>query len=399
MRGPSPYTRIPLGLRVLLAVMLGVLIGLAAGERAVPLGEVALLIIRALKTLATPLLFVAVVEAFIEARITGRMGAVLVAICLLNGSVASGIALGLARLFPVGNGWVLPHVPTSVGAVSIPALDPWKSLDKLVPESVLTPFLNNEVLGVILIAVAVGLGLRRSESKLLRQGVSEAYGVLLQILMALVHLVPIAVLCVIAKVVGGGNAGAFVALGKFVGVVTLGLLVHALLYYALVVKFLAGRSPLRMARAAGDAWMAALSTGSSLATLPLTLKALQERLKVSPAASRLAACIGTNLNNDGIILYEVGAALFVAQAYGVTLDLPQQLGLIAVSLMAAAGIAGVPDAGLITLSLVLSSAHLPLEAVAFLLPVDWFVGRLRAAVNVTSDMVVAQVIDRHGHAR
>jgi DAACS family dicarboxylate/amino acid:cation (Na+ or H+) symporter len=135
----------------------------------------------------------------------------------------------------------------------------------------------------------------------------------------------------------------------------------------------------------------AFGTNSSLATLPLTLDALDE-LKVSKSASRLGACIGTNFNNDGILLYEAMAVLFVAQAYGIDLSLGQQVMAALMSLVAAIGVAGVPEAGVVSLSLVLTAVGLPLEVVPLLLTVDWLVARMRSVTNVLSDMTVSIAI-------
>jgi Na+/H+-dicarboxylate symporter len=117
---------------------------------------------------------------------------------------------------------------------------------------------------------------------------------------------------------------------------------------------------------------------------------------VSPASARLAACVGTNLNNDGILLYEAMAVLFVAQAHGIPMSLSQQVAAAIACLIAGIGIAGVPEAGLISLSLVLATVGLPLELLPLLLTVDWLLSRARAMTNVTSDMLVAVLLDRFG---
>jgi DAACS family dicarboxylate/amino acid:cation (Na+ or H+) symporter len=150
--------------------------------------------------------------------------------------------------------------------------------------------------------------------------------------------------------------------------------------------------------AARRALVYAFGTNSSLATLPVTLEVLDE-LQVSKESSRLGACVGTNLNNDGIVLYEVMAVLFVAQAYGVQLTLGEQLTAAAMSLVAAVGVAGVPEAGVISLSLVLSAVGMPLEIVPLLLTVDWLVARMRSVVNVLSDMTVSIALDALSGAR
>jgi DAACS family dicarboxylate/amino acid:cation (Na+ or H+) symporter len=135
----------------------------------------------------------------------------------------------------------------------------------------------------------------------------------------------------------------------------------------------------------------AFGTNSSLATLPVTLNALDE-LQVPKSASRLGACIGTNFNNDGIILYEAMAVLFVAQALNIDLSLGEQIFAACISLAAAIGVAGVPEAGVVSLSLVLSAVGLPLEILPILLTVDWIVARMRSVTNVMSDVTVSIAI-------
>jgi DAACS family dicarboxylate/amino acid:cation (Na+ or H+) symporter len=129
-------------------------------------------------------------------------------------------------------------------------------------------------------------------------------------------------------------------------------------------------------------------------------------MRVSESSARVSACIGTNLNNDGIILYEAMATVFLCQAFGYDLSFPHQLTIVLASVMAGVGIAGVPEAGLIVLPLVLGAAGLPEAAVAaaipLIVPVDWIIARVRSGVNVLSDMLVAILLDRfegRGRAR
>jgi DAACS family dicarboxylate/amino acid:cation (Na+ or H+) symporter len=132
------------------------------------------------------------------------------------------------------------------------------------------------------------------------------------------------------------------------------------------------------------------------------LQALDD-MQVPKAASRLGSCIGTNLNNDGILLYEAMAVMFVAQAYGMDISLGEQITVALISLAAAIGVAGIPEAGVISLSLVLTAVGLPLEILPMLLTVDWIIARVRSIVNVLSDMTVsigiAALEKRTTHAR
>jgi Na+/H+-dicarboxylate symporter len=289
---------------------------------------------------------------------------------------------------------------THAHAAEPPKMDAMAALKDLVPESVPEPFLKNQVLTIVLLAVVCGIALRtmrkRGSGEAIFKLIEEGFEMLTVILHGVVAVVPVAVFAVVAKVVGTTGFAIFLSLGALVGTVALGLAVHVLGYYAFLVLVVARRSPLAFFRAAGGALMTAFGTGSSMATLPITLRTLEKDLKVGHDSARLAACVGTNFNNDGIMLYEVVAALFIAQINGIGLTGGQKIQLAATSALAAAGIAGVPEAGLITLALVLSSVGLPLASLPVLLTVDWLLGRLRAMTNVTSDLLVATMLDAVG---
>jgi Na+/H+-dicarboxylate symporter len=192
----------------------------------------------------------------------------------------------------------------------------------------------------------------------------------------------------------------FSALWVFLLAILVGLSIHAFLYYPLV-AWLAGKKPFRIYIGRGaDAILTALSCNSSLATVPVTLRCL-DRMGVSPQSARLAACVGTNLNNDGVTLYEAMAALFLAQALGYELSMGHQLLIVLASIMAGVGVAGIPEAGLVVLPLVLSAAGLPNQVIAAAIPlimtVDWILARVRSGVNVMSDMLVAILLHELEH--
>lgn len=403
-----------LALLLLAALAGGVLVGLLLGPRAAILGDLGMLAVRLLKALATPLIFFAIVDAFIETPIPKRMGLKLVGITLTNACVAATLALGLSHALPASNFIDLsvarrameagatpgapPNVPTVPTGVRLSAQ---ALLDSVLPQSFVEPFVKNEVLGIVMLALLLGIALRGLRSagqgatiepieRLVRAGLA----LLTYLLHGVIQLIPLAAFGVIARAVGGAGVGVLASMGYFVALVTLGLLIHALIYYPALLWIFRGVRPWTFFKEASSALLFAFSSGSSLATLPLTLSTLQDRMGVSRDSARLAACVGTNLNNDGIVLYEAVAALFVAQVVGITLAMAGKVSILGLSVAAALGIAGIPEAGLITLALVLEAAGLPMAAVGFLFPVDWFLGRLRATVNVTSDMVVARLLDK-----
>jgi Na+/H+-dicarboxylate symporter len=411
----------PLYLRILAGVALGAFLGVVFGDgpivlglRNQHLGDLGLLVIRLLKALAVPLIFFAIVDAFVRTEISARRGARMVLICLLNVSVAFLIGLTILNTWKPGDAWRgrFEELAGSAGAQA-PApppaitLDPLKNVDGYVPVSLVDPFTKNSVISVVLLSLFVGAALRRvrrrsaaapANVEAVERFVAGAYDVLVVMLYWVVQTIPFAVFGVVAQVVGRAGLSAFSALGIFLAVILLGLGLHGLVYYPLMAWLVGGKPPRVYLGRGADAILMALSTNSSLATVPVTLRCLTEKMGVSQESARLSACVGTNLNNDGITLYDAMAALFIAQACGFHLGLGQQALVVLASLMAGIGIAGIPEAGLIVLPLVLSSVGLPeavvIAAIPLVLPVDWIIGRARSAVNVLSDMLVAILLDR-----
>lgn len=406
--------RLPLAARVVLAVGLGATLGAIAGHTPFlgsfgceQLGDLGMLVIRALKALAIPLVLFAIIDGVGSANLSLRSGGRLLVICLSNAAVALVIGLALVNGLRPGDASraqlaaLLSAGPAVITAPASASPSLLKTLQGLVPESLAAPFLENGVLPVVLLSVVLGLSLRKQretdEGRALATLVRGGLRLFTQVLSWVVALVPLAVFGIVAQVVGRAGLQVFLALAPFVAVVLLGFLLHGVGTYGFSVWFFTGLHPKRFFSASLDAVLTGFSTNSSLATMPVTLRILSDELGVSAASSRLAACIGTNLNNDGITLYEAMAALFVAQALGFDLDVSQQALVVASALLAGMGIAGVPEAGLIMLPLVLTSAGLPPTSAALaltvLLPVDWLLARFRSALNVTSDLAVAVLLD------
>jgi DAACS family dicarboxylate/amino acid:cation (Na+ or H+) symporter len=268
------------------------------------------------------------------------------------------------------------------------------------PKSIVEPFAENNILAVVLLAILIGVATRsylnsgRAEvsASSVERGLKAAFSIVSLLLLWLTELAPAAVLCVTAKTVGESGLAPFIGLSMYVGLAIAGMILQIVVVYSFWILAVA-RVPLReFVRVAHAPIVHAFGTNSSLATLPLTLQAL-DSLGVRKSSSRLGACIGTNFNNDGILLYEALAVLFVAQAFGIDLTLGQQVFAACISLLAAIGVAGVPEAGVVSLSLVLVAVGLPVEIVPLLLTVDWIVARVRSVTNVLSDMTISLAVD------
>ena len=409
MSGPR---RFPFYARILLAMAAGALLGFLAGPRAAPLGEAGKVIINLIKALAAPLLFFAIVDAFLRTTIHGRSAARMVGISLFNGTIALAIGLAISNLLRPGEASSALQKAASGAAPSsakpLAGLDFGRVVSGLVPSSVGAPFVENSILGIVVLGVLLGAALRRVKGEQSARGetgyrhVEDGVAALLRafevMLTWIIAIVPLAVFGVVAQTVGQHGFAPFAGLGPYVGVALLGLALQVFVVYQAWLVFVAKVSLRWFWAGARDAVAYAAGASSSLATLPVTLRSL-DRMNVSPASARLAACVGTNLNNDGILLYEAMAVLFVAQAHGIAMTIPQQIAAALMCLIAGVGIAGVPEAGLISLSLVLATVGLPLQLLPLLLTVDWLLSRARAMTNVTSDMLVAVVLDRFARRR
>ena len=422
-KSPLKGLRFPLYLQVLAGFAAGGLLGACFGTRPIflsvataDLGELGMLVIRLLKTLAIPLVLFAIVQAILKTPISGRQGRKLLLICAANVTVALTLGLLIMNTLQPGKYWS-DSIAGMAGATETmlqsqfstakPTLHPLINLAGYIPENLLQPFLSNNIISVILVALLGGFALRKVKESgpdgaaagihSLEHCISAIYECLVQMLNWVVRAVPFAVFGLVAHSVGRSGLEVFSSLWIFVVVLVSGLVIHGAVYYPLVSWIFAGKSPKELFAQGADALVMGMSTNSSLATVPTTLNCLTRKMGVSDQSARLSACVGTNLNNDGVTLYEAMTVLFLAQACGMDLSLGTQLVIVGASIMAAVGVAGVPEAGLIVLPLVLSAAGLPdwlvAAAIPLILPVDWLVARARSGVNVMSDMLVALLLD------
>lgn len=382
---------------IILALILGVLAGVVFGSQLAPLGAVGTVFIQMIKAVALPLVFLTIIEAIVSTSIGWRSAGRLLIVVSINTTCALALGLFLSNAFEPGRGLILaPHTGTAAPPPPPPQFSIMAVMQSVVPTSILQPFIENNVIAVVFLALLVGFATRthltggRAEFEVIQAErlVRAAIAVWSTVMAWLVRCTPIAIFCVTAKTIGEYGVEPFRGLVWYVLLIGLGLLLQIVVVYGFWIRIIAGRSLRAFYAVAKKPIIYAIGTNSSLATVPLTLEAL-DSLKLPKEASRLGACVGTNLNNDGIILYEAMAVLFVAQAYGIDLSVGQQISVALISLVAAIGVAGVPEAGIVSLSLVLSAVELPREILPVLLTVDWMVARMRSVTNVLSDMTVS----------
>ena len=254
---------------------------------------------------------------------------------------------------------------------------------------------EGKVIGVIFLAVAFGIALRKARAAPatnVEQLVDIASDALITILHWVIDLVPLAVFGIVAGIVAKGGLENLAALSAFILAVLLALFLQAC-YYLVRVRLGSWVRPFALLSGGRDALVMAFSTSSSTVTMPLTYECLKDRVGLREQSASMGALIGSNFNNDGTALYEAMSALFISQMLGVHLALHQQVLVVLTAVVASVGAAGIPEAGLVTMTLVFSAVGLPAEYIALLLPVDWFLDRARTVINVLGDMNVSCMID------
>ena len=184
-----------------------------------------------------------------------------------------------------------------------------------------------------------------------------------------------------------------VAVGKYSLTVLLGLGIHGVVVLPLILWLIGRRNPVAYVSGVATALLNAFSTASSSATLPLTMEGVESGNKISNRTSSFVLPLGATINMDGTALYEAVAAIFIAQVYGEELGFAKQLVIVLTATLAAIGAAGIPQAGLVTMVIVLRAVDLPIEGVSLILTVDWLLDRFRTTVNVWGDSVGAGVIE------
>ena len=394
------YQRIPLPARILTALLLGVLVGELMGAKADVFKPFTAVVLRLLGALATPLIFVAVLQAILKTAIQGKTGFRLAGLLLLNTVVAIIVGLLVANLLQPGHH---AHISAAVKAIDKTPFDPVEDLLGKLPGSIAKPFVENDIMSIIIIALALGIAVRKVRGEITgaaRQTITSiettldlAFRVIMTVLHWVIELVPFAVFGVVAQKVGTqGIRDAFAPLIWFIASVLLALAIQSA-YYLARVRFGSWVRPGQFLRGGSEALLTAFSTASSAATLPITFRCMREKIGVRDESASLGVMVGGAFNHDGTALYEAMAALFVSQLLGQQLGLGHQLLLVFMAVTASVGAAGIPEAGLVTMLAVFKAVHLPVEYIPVLLVVDWFLDRCRTTINVMGDMSVTCLLD------
>ena len=276
-------------------------------------------------------------------------------------------------------------------------------LTGLIPENLFQAMVETDILPLIFFSLVFGavlttIGDVGKPVIAFFQGLNEA-------IMGIIHLLMLLAPVGIGALIAGrlGDAGGFrgfwpelVKLGWYSATVIIGLLVHAMVTLPLILRIFGRRPVLPFAGNMASALTTSFSTASSSATLPITMECTTERAGISKRTSSFVLPLGATINMDGTALYESVAAIFIAQMYGIDLGAGEMIVIFLTATLAAIGAAGIPEAGLVTMVIVLRAVNLPVEGISLILVIDWFLDRCRTTVNVWGDGVGAAVIEATG---
>jgi len=411
--------------QILIGLGLGVVFGIVAAASGLseftrdwvtPFGT---LFVNLLKLIAMPLVFASLVTgvaSLADVSKLSRMGGRTIAIYLLTTVFSISIGLVVVNVLQPGAS-LPPEVSANLQASYVAEVadrtdtiekvrerGPLQPLVDIVPQNIFFAFGQNiRMLQVVFFALFFGVCLvlvPNEHTRAIKSVIQGLSDITIKMVDLIMIIAPIGVFALIAgtiTAIAGDNVGTVFSLlsslGFYTLVVLLGLLLHVLLVYTVIVHFFTRFTLKEFFTGIAPAQLLAFSTSSSAATLPVTLECAEENLGVRHEVASFVLPLGATINLDGTALYQAVATVFIAQALGMPLDLMAQLTIVLTALLASIGTAPVPAAGIVMLVIVLESVGVPSSGIALILGVDRILDMARTATNVTGDSAVAVLIN------
>ena len=396
-------------------ILIGCLIGIAggwwlSGAGATPMVAktlygaklVGTLFLDLLRMVLIPLVFSSIVIGVANLRANQKMHRVWIttlSFFALSMAIAVVIGLGAAHIFKPGDGLQL--------AMFAEATQNFQARQMPLPEYIAqflhglfqNPFkalAQGDILAVVIIALFLGIALVIGGERYrnLRILIQELQELCLLIVGWIMRLAPLGIAALLLQLVASQNNALLYSLAHFITVVIGSTLFHGIVVLPLMLYIVTRMSPLHFWRGAREALVTAFATSSSAATLPITLRCVEQHLHVKKDIANFVVPLGATVNMDGTALYEAAAALFIARLAGIELDLAHQLIIFFIAMLGAIGAPGIPSVGMLSMVLVLQSVGLPTEAIAILLPIDRILDTVRTTVNVEGDMVGSLIVQK-----
>ena len=347
-----------------------------------------------LKLLIVPLVFFSLVSGISSLTNMTSLGNITlktVSLYLSTTAIAVTLSLIIGSIFKPGSGYssnISPpdKLPQGQGI--------YETILDIFPSNIIEAMANNQMLAVVFFSILFGLALNKTNH--LTNNFSESFEklntVFMQLVIMIISFAPIGVFCLIGKFVIADGLDIFQEAFKYVTLLILVLFIHAFVTYSLILKIFTNLSLLTFFKKMREVAIFAFSTSSSAATIPVTLKTVQDSLGVNKNVASFVIPVGATINMDGTAIMQGMATVFIAQMSGIDLSLIQYIQVVILAVVTSIGTAAVPSAGTITLVIILQQFGLPLEAIGIILAVDRILDMLRTSVNVTGDAAVACIV-------
>ena len=347
-----------------------------------------------LKLLIVPLVFFSLVSGISSLTNMTSLGNITfktVALYLSTTAIAVSLSLIVGSIFKPGSGYssnIAPpeKLPQGQGI--------YETVLDIFPSNIIEAMANNQMLAVVFFSILFGLALNKTNH--LTNNFSESFEklntVFMQLVIMIIAFAPIGVFCLIGKFVIADGLDIFQEAFKYVALLIAVLFIHAVVTYSLIIKIFTNLSLTTFYKKMREVAIFAFSTSSSAATIPVTLKTVQDNLGVNKNVASFVIPVGATINMDGTAIMQGMATVFIAQMSGIDLSLIQYIQVVILAVVTSIGTAAVPSAGTITLVIILQQFGLPLEAIGIILAVDRILDMLRTSVNVTGDAAVACIV-------
>lgn len=390
-----------LSTKILIALGLGIIAGLELGADGVDLAKTWIapfgtIFMNMIKMIIVPLVFSSLVIGVCslgDVKKIGRIGAKTMAYYL--GTTAFAIVLGLilAIIIQPGAGVNMPADGVKAAAKAAPPI--MKVIIDIFPTNAMEAMLKANMLQIIVFSLFIGIGISMvgERAEYLKRTIDGLAEVSYKIVGMIMNFAPIGVFGLITPVVAANGPSVLLPLLKVVIAVYLGCLLHALIVYGAMLQFIGKISPMKFFKGIAPAQLLAFTSCSSGGSLPVNMACVQ-KLGVSKEISSFVLPLGATINMDGTAVYQGVCALFIAQIYGVDLTSGQLLTVILTGTLASIGTAGVPGAGFIMLTMILTAVGLPLEGSALIAGIDRILDMPRTCVNITGDATVCYLVDK-----
>ena len=350
--------------------------------------------VRSLKLLVVPLVFVSLVCGVSSLGNNSRMGAVAsktVVLYMITTAIAIGLAIMTAVVVQPGVGIDLAMAAEFV-AKEAPPLK--QTIINIFPSNPIQSMANGSILQVIVFALLVGFAISKAEDqgKRINDFFNDLNAIIMKMVMMLMKLAPYGIFCLLAKLFADVGIGMIMNLAKYFFTVLFVLLLHSLGVYSALLKCFTGLKIRTFLGKLRPALALAFSTASSGATMPVTMRTVEQRMGVNKSVSSFTIPLGATINMDGTAIMQGVATVFIAQAYNIGLGIEGYLTVVLTATLASIGTAAVPGVGLVMLVMVLNQVGLPVEGIGLIIGVDRLLDMTRTATNITGDAMVTTVV-------